>query len=125
MIVGLGIDVCAIDRVRQSLARHDRRFAERVLTPEELAYCERHRDPAISFAGRFAAKEAMIKALGGPATLRFHDMVVLPAESGPPRFDLRGTAADAAARLGATRVHLSITHDGGVAAAVVILEATS
>lgn len=122
MIVGLGIDVCAIDRVRKSLERHGRRFAERVLTEAELAYCERHRDPAISFAGRFAAKEALIKALGGPPVLRFHDMIVAPAEGGPPRFELRGSAADAMARLGATHVHLSITHDAGVAAAVVILE---
>ncbi|MFW5875347.1 MAG: holo-ACP synthase [Myxococcota bacterium] len=123
MIVGLGLDVCEIARVRRSLERQGKAFMDRVMTPEERAYCERHGDPAVPFAGRFAAKEATIKALGSPKGLRWHDMVVLPAEGCPPGLELHGAGAEAARRFGAVRTHLTITHDGGIAAAVVILEA--
>jgi holo-[acyl-carrier protein] synthase len=123
MIVGLGLDVCDVARIRRSLERHGPRFMDRVLTAEERAYCEKRRDPAVPFAGRFAAKEAAIKALGAPAGLRWHDMVIAPAEGGPPGLMLQGVGADMAKRMGVVRTHLTITHDGGVAAAVVILEA--
>lgn len=123
MIVGLGIDVCEIARVRRSIERYGTRFLDRVLTLEEREYCTRMRDPAVPFAARFAAKEAMIKALGGaPAGMRWQDMEVLPAQSCPPRLVVRNAGAEAMARMGATHVHLSLTHDGGVAAAVVVLE---
>lgn len=123
MIVGLGLDVCDIDRMRKNLERYGHAFMDKVLTPAERAYCERRRDPAVPFAGRFAAKEAIIKALGAPDRLRWTDMVILPAEDAPPRIGLRRVGIDAAHRLGATRALLTITHDAGVAAAVVILEA--
>ncbi|MCC6877591.1 MAG: holo-ACP synthase [Sandaracinaceae bacterium] len=123
MIVGLGLDVCDIDRMRRNLERHGAAFMDKVLTPEERAYCERRRDPAVPFAGRFAAKEAAIKALGAPDGLRFSDMVILPADNAPPKLLLRRVGAQAARALGATRSLLTITHDGGVAAAVVLLEA--
>jgi holo-[acyl-carrier protein] synthase len=123
VIVGLGLDVCEIARVRQSLERHGPQFMDKVLTPEERAYCEKRRDPAVPLAGRFAAKEATIKALGAPPGLRWHDMIILPAEDGPPSLSLHGVGADRAHSLGVVRSHLTITHDGGVAAAVVILEA--
>lgn len=123
MIVGLGLDVCDIARVRRSLERHGRAFMEKVLTPDEQAYCDKHRDPAVPLAGRFAAKEATIKALGAPPGLRWHDMVIVPAEGGPPRLSLGGVGATTASARGVARTHLTITHDGGVAAAVVVLEA--
>lgn len=123
MIVGLGLDVCDIDRMRKNLERYGHAFMDKVLTPAERAYCERRRDPAVPFAGRFAAKEAIIKALGAPDGLRWTDMVILPAQDAPPRIGLRRVGIDAAHRLGATRAILTITHDAGVAAAVVILEA--
>jgi holo-[acyl-carrier protein] synthase len=123
MIVGLGLDVCDVARIRRSLERHGPRFMDRVLTAEERAYCEKRRDPAVPFAGRFAAKEATIKALGAPQGLRWHDMVIVPAEGAPPRLTLQGAGAETARRMGVVRTHLTITHDGGVAAAVVILEA--
>ena len=123
MIVGLGLDVCDIERMRKNLARHGAAFMDKVLTAEERAYCERRRDPAVPFAGRFAAKEAAIKALGAPDGLRWTDMVILPAQDAPPQLLLRRVGARAARNLGATRSLLTITHDGGVAAAVVILEA--
>jgi holo-[acyl-carrier protein] synthase len=123
MIVGLGLDICDIARVRENLRRYGVRFMDKVLTPQERAYCEKHRDPAVSFAARFAAKEAAIKALGGPRGLKWSDLEVAPAQDGPPRLIISGTGAQAADRLGVTRSLLTITHDAGVAAAVVILEA--
>lgn len=123
MIVGLGLDVCDIDRMRKNLERYGHAFMDKVMTPAERAYCERRRDPAVPFAGRFAAKEAIIKALGAPDGLRWTDMVILPAEGAPPRIGLRRVGIEGAHRLGATRALLTITHDAGVAAAVVILEA--
>jgi len=123
MIVGLGLDLCDISRVRRNLKRYGPRFMDRVLTAAERAYCEKHRDPAVPFAGRFAAKEAAIKALAAPSGLRWHDMEVVPAAAGTaPRIVLRDSAERAARKLGACRYHLTITHDAGVAAAVVILE---
>jgi holo-[acyl-carrier protein] synthase len=123
MIVGLGLDVCDIERMRRNLEKHGVRFMEKVLTESEVSFCTRRRDPAVPFAGRFAAKEAAIKALGAPAGLRWTDMVVEPAgDHSPPRLILRGASAEHAAKLGATRTHLTITHDANVAAAVVILE---
>lgn len=126
MIVGLGLDVCDIDRMRKNLEKHGPAFMDKVLTDEEKAYCERKRDPAVPFAGRWAAKEAAIKALGAPQGLRYTDMVIEPAsDHAPPRLVLSGVGASHAAKLGVTRTHLTITHDAGVAAAVVILEASA
>ena len=122
MIVGLGLDVCDIARIRTNLERHGLSFMDKVLDADERAFCERRGDPAVPFAGRFAAKEAAIKALGAPKGLRWTDMVILPAEDAPPALRLRGVGLEAARRLGAKRSWLTITHDGGVAAAVVILE---
>ncbi|HEY8432560.1 MAG TPA: holo-ACP synthase [Sandaracinaceae bacterium] len=123
MIVGLGLDVCDVARMRKNLERYGHAFMDKVLTPAERAYCERRPDPAVPFAGRFAAKEAIIKALGAPEGLRWKDMVITPARGAPPRIGLRRVGLEAAHRAGATRAHLTITHDAGVAAAVVILEA--
>ena len=125
MIVGLGLDICDIERMRKNLDRHGPAVMDKVLTEAEKAYCERKRDPAVPFAGRWAAKEAAIKALGAPEGLRYTDMVIEPAsDHAPPRLVLSGVGAAHAAKLGVTRTLLTITHDGGVAAAVVILEAS-
>lgn len=124
MIVGLGLDVCDVERMRKNLEKHGLAFMDKVLTEAERAYCERKREPAIAFAGRWAAKEAAIKALGAPEGLRYTDMVIEAAsDHAPPRLVLSGVGAQHAARLGVNRTHLTITHDAGVAAAVVILEA--
>ncbi len=121
MIVGLGIDVCSVARVRRSLRRFGPRFMRRVLTEAEFAYCAAHRDPAEPFAARFAAKEATLKALGVPSGLRWQQMEVVRSERGAPSLHLHEAAAEAAEALGARSAHLSLTHDAGVAAAVVVL----
>lgn len=123
VIVGLGIDLCDVSRVRRSVERHGERFLRKVLAPAELSYCLARPDVPLCFAGRFAAKEAAVKALGAPEGLRWHDMEVEPARGAPPRLVLRRLAAEHASRMGVARTHLTITHDAGVAAAVVILEA--
>ncbi|MDQ7006006.1 MAG: holo-ACP synthase [Acidobacteriota bacterium] len=125
MILGIGVDVIELDRVRRIMARHGNRFFDRVLTERERAYCLRHRDPAPSVGARFAAKEAWLKALGtGLAQgIGWHDVeVVRQAQEDPPRLELRGRAAELAARRGATASHLSISHERSVAVAFVILE---
>jgi holo-[acyl-carrier protein] synthase len=114
-VIGVGIDVVDIDRFVASLERTPG-LRVKLFTPAEAA-----RPPA-SLAARFAAKEAIAKALGAPAGLAWHDAEVTSAESGRPHFELRGTVAAAAAAQGVATVHLSLSHDAGIASAVVILE---
>jgi holo-[acyl-carrier protein] synthase len=126
VILGLGIDAVDVERMRRNVggARpgpRAERFLERCFTPAERAYCDARRDRASHYAARFAAKEAAMKALGAPAGIRFQDVEVR-REGGAPRLELSGAAARAAAALGVSRVHLSLTHDGGVAVAGVVLE---
>jgi holo-[acyl-carrier protein] synthase len=116
VIVGIGVDLCDVSRLEASLRRTPG-LAERLFTD-----AERDR-PVTSLAARFAAKEAVAKALGAPAGLGWHDAEVVPEESGRPRLVLSGSVARVAASLGVTDVHLSLSHDGGVATAFVVLEA--
>jgi holo-[acyl-carrier protein] synthase len=124
VILGLGLDLVEVARVARILdgpPGRARRFLSRVFTAGEQAFCEAVADRPTRYAARFAAKEATLKALGVPAGLRFTEMEVARGE-GAPTLALSGRAAEAAERLGVTRLHLSITHDGGVAAAVVVAE---
>jgi len=114
-VIGVGIDVVDIDRFGQSLERTPG-LLQRLFTEDERSR------PVASLAARFAAKEAIAKALGAPIGLAWHDAEVVSEETGRPRFDLRGTVAARAAALGATSVHLSLSHDAGIASAVVVLE---
>ena len=115
MIVGIGIDVCPVERFASAAARE--RLLARLFTPAE-------RDSSMNrMAGRFAAKEAPAKALGAPAGLSWHDVEVRKDDLGKPYFHYTGTIADRVAALGIATVHLSITHDAGIAAAVVVCEA--
>ncbi|HET9082463.1 MAG TPA: holo-ACP synthase [Trebonia sp.] len=115
MIVGVGIDVVDIARFERSLARTPE-LAGRLFTERENGL------PARSLAARFAAKEALAKALGAPRGLLWTDAEVVTAPSGRPRLLASGTVAVAAARLGVTTWHLSLSHDAGIASAVVIAE---
>ena len=115
-IVGVGIDVVDISRFDDALRRTPG-MVGRLFTPAEAAR------PTASLAARFAAKEALAKALGAPGNLEWHDAEVVSESSGRPLFTLRGTVAARATELGATSVHLSLSHDAGIASAVVVLEA--
>jgi holo-[acyl-carrier protein] synthase len=124
MIVGLGIDVCEVSRMEAAMARRGRRFLERVFTPAEIAYCERHRDRAERYAGRFAAKEAAMKALGTGWRhgVRWLDIEIVREPSGKPTLKLAGATRAIADRLGVKSIVVSITHTGGTALAQVIFE---
>ena len=123
MILGIGLDVAEIPRIRDSLARFGERFTARVLTEAEVAGMPQA-DPAPFVAARFAAKEAAAKALGTGfaqgVTQQSIEVFSLP--SGAPGLRLLGKALDLAEAMGVARMHLSLTHGRDVAAAVVILE---
>jgi holo-[acyl-carrier protein] synthase len=123
MIVGVGIDVCSIERMRRALERHGDRFFARLCTTAERSDLA-GRDPATSLAGRFAAKEAFAKALDGARGVGWHEVEVRRAATGRPMLELSGNAITTVAKFGADAWHVSITHDAGVAVAVVVLEQT-
>ena len=116
MIIGLGIDIVDVDRFAVSLTRTPT-LAKRLFTPSELEASRPER-----LAARFAAKEAVAKALGAPRGLNWHDAVIRSAADGSPHLELSGTVAQAAAQRGAALWHVSLSHDGGMAVALVILE---
>jgi len=124
MIVGLGVDITEVDRMEAAITRRGRPFLTRLFTPSEIAYCERHRHSAERFAGRFAAKEAAMKALGtGWARgVRWIDIEVVREPSGKPTLKLAGAAQAIAASLGVKHIAVTITHDGNTALAQVIFE---
>jgi holo-[acyl-carrier protein] synthase len=122
MIVGFGIDVVAIARIERVLASgHRDRFLARCFTGRERAFCDAVKDRGARYAARFAAKEAASKALGVPAGIGFLDVEVV-REAGAPALVFAGAAARAAGQLAVGRAHLTLTHDGGVAVAAVVLE---
>ncbi len=121
-IVGLGIDATDIPRVRETYQKYGDRFLRRVFTDAEIAYCLRRRDPVPHLAGRFAAKEAGMKAIGTGHTrgVLWRDVEVLRG-GGPPQLRFHGAAARHAQALGMTRSLLTITHSEMLAFAQVIL----
>jgi len=120
VVIGVGIDAVDIDRLRMVLARTPSMRA-RVFTPGELAYADRHADPTERLAARFAAKEAVMKALGvGLGAIDFHDVDVVRLASGQPQLVVRGRAAALAAEHGVQQWSLSITHTTTLAQAIVI-----
>ena len=124
MVLGVGIDVIQNERIRQSLEIFGTRFINRIYTEIETGYCNNCADPGIHFAARFAAKEAAFKALGTgwAAGVKWKDIEVQRLASGKPELHLYGEALAHATSLGATRFHVSLTHDQLVSCAVVLLE---
>ncbi|MFZ5862620.1 MAG: holo-ACP synthase [Nitrospirota bacterium] len=121
-IVGIGIDLVRISRVREALGRWADRFLARVLSQDETAYCRARIDPAPHVAARFAVKEAAMKALGvGWTGAAWREFEVVNMPSGQPTLRLSGRAAQRMATLGADTAFVSLTHDGDYAAAQVII----
>jgi holo-[acyl-carrier protein] synthase len=121
VIVSVGIDVVLVDRFGRALERTPL-LIERLFTDaERLTGSGNPRSPE-SLAARFAAKEAVAKALGAPAGLHWHDCEVVADPDGRPWLTVSGTVGAAAAELGITRWHLSLSHDGGIASAMVLAE---
>ena len=124
MIIGTGVDIVEIARFRSVIERLKDRFILRVFTPAEQRFCNGHRDPAPHYAARFAAKEALFKALGtGWAKgVTWLDVEVLRERQDAPIMTLHGEAERLSTLLGARKVHLSLSHSEQYAIALVILE---
>jgi holo-[acyl-carrier protein] synthase len=119
-VLGLGIDLCEIERLRRAMTRTPG-MRNRIFTVDEQAYCERKRDPAERYAARFAAKEAVMKAMGiGLSGCAVRDIEVVRADSGAPSVLLHASAARVAAERGVAGWLLSLTHTGGFAQAAAI-----
>jgi holo-[acyl-carrier protein] synthase len=125
MIVGTGVDLAEVPRIRASIERFGARFIDRIYTPAEIAYVERKANRWERYAARFAAKEAGMKAIGTGWRhgVRWQDFEVANLPSGKPTLRLHGVAARVAAKLGVRNVSLSITHTAELGMAHVILEA--
>ena len=124
MIVGLGLDIAEVDRIEAAISRRGPAFLERLYTPREVAYCERHKNKFERYAGRFAAKEAAMKALGTGWSrgVRWRDIEVSREASGKPTLRLEGVARQIAEGLGVKNISVTITHSGNFALAHVIFE---
>ena len=121
-IIGLGIDATDIPRIVSTIERYGQRFLQRIFTEGEIAYCMRRREPAIHFAGRFASKEAAMKALGTGHTqgVLWRDVEVV-RRGGPPQLQLHGGAARRFAGMGGRSSLLTITHSDALAIAQVLI----
>ena len=124
MIIGTGVDLCEVGRMREAIERHGQRILNRVFTEAEVAYAQRKANRFERFAARFAAKEAGMKALGTGwrGGLGWRDLEVKNLPSGRPTLALHGKAAEIAEKLGVRNISLSITHTGEQAMALVIFE---
>lgn len=124
MILGVGIDIVEVERIRSSMEKFGDRFLHRVLLPEEIEYCRQHRYPETHVAARFAAKEALSKAFGTGIGhhLGWRDMQVYNIDSGQPMVRMHGQGQILARQRAALQIHLSLSHTRIYATAVAILE---
>ncbi|HEX4229196.1 MAG TPA: holo-ACP synthase [Bryobacteraceae bacterium] len=124
MIVGIGTDLAEVPRIRKSVERYGERFLHRVYTDRERAYASRKANWAESYAARFAAKEAGMKAIGTGLRrgVTWKDFEVVNERSGRPTLNLSGVAREVADKIGARQITISLTHTSEMAFAVVILE---
>lgn len=124
MIIGMGVDITEVKRMQAAIERQGERFLRRVFTEQEIVYCKKFRNKYERYAGRFAAKEAAMKALGtGWARgVRWQDLEVVRLPSGRPTMKLVGEAKKIADRLAVKNIALSITHTANEALAQVIFE---
>jgi holo-[acyl-carrier protein] synthase len=124
LIIGLGVDIAEVGRMQAAIERHGETILRRLYTPAEREYCERFKNKYERFAGRFAAKEAAMKALGTGWSrgVRWVDVEVVRQRGGRPTVKLHGEAGEIAGRMGVKNISLSITHTAEQAFAQVIFE---
>lgn len=124
MIVGTGVDLVETARIQRAIERHGERFVQRLCTPQEIAYCDKFKNRAERYAARFAAKEAVFKALGSGwgKGVRWRDVEVSHQPSGKPELALTGRAQELAEQLGVARMQISISHADRYAMAQVVFE---
>jgi|Deesub1362A_J573_1020465.scaffolds.fasta_scaffold00048_3 holo-[acyl-carrier protein] synthase len=121
MIVSVGVDIVELERFRQAAERWGLRFLQRLFSPEELSWCQQKARPYESLAVRFAAKEAVMKALG-PQGLGFRDILVLSSPEGRPELGGTERLQQALHKRGVVRLHLSLAHHGSYGVALVVAE---
>lgn len=121
---GIGVDICKVERIAASLERFGARMEKRLFTPDELAYARQHADPMPHLAARFAAKEATSKALGTGISggVGWTQIEIVQPGGRVPTLRFSGAALARFEFIGATTSHLSLSHDGGLAVACVVLE---
>jgi len=121
---GIGVDVVKVERLEQSLERFGERMEKRLFTESELEYCRRHKDPLPHLAARFAAKEAAFKAIGTGLSggVGWKQAEVIQPGGHQPRLQYHGAALERFQALGCTSSHLTLSHDGGLAVACVVIE---
>ena len=124
MIIGIGIDIADQIRIREGIEKYGDKFLQTIFTESEIAICKRYRFPIEHYAGKFAVKEAMMKAIGTGLRqqVTFKDIEVLNHETGAPYITTHGATAKIVERLEATHIHVSLSHTANIAVAVVILE---
>jgi len=124
MIHGTGVDIIEISRIRKSMDRYGGKFEERIFTPQEIEYCRSQADPGKHFAGRFAAKEAILKSLGtGMAQgISWKDMEIFNRDTGAPVLQFTGMAKTIFDSLNLRNIHISISHDKVYAIAQAVAE---
>lgn len=123
-VKGIGVDVVKVERIVEALERFGERFEKRIFTEAERAYCRGHKDPLPHLAARFAAKEAAFKAIGTGLSngVGWTQAEVIQPGGRQPKLVFHGKALEVFRLLGACSTHLSLTHDGGLAAACVVIE---
>ena len=122
MIYSIGIDIVKVERMREVVGKWEERFLQRVFTPDEIAYCYHKRDPFPSLSVRFAAKEAVIKALDSRVSIPFVDIEVVNDERGNPTIQPRGRLEVLFRENALSGVHLSMSHEKEYGIAFVVLE---
>jgi len=122
VIHGVGVDIVDIDRIRNSVSRFGEEFLDRVFTESEVKYCMKRKDPHPSLAARFAAKEALIKALTTEESVPLKDIEVVISDSGKPSIEPGARLSEMLASAGIVASHLSLSHEKHYAVAYVILE---
>lgn len=125
MIIGIGVDLFSVTRVEEDLEKGEKGLRDEIFTPEEIAYCQSKRYPAQHFAARFAAKEAVFKALGaaGMAAAHWRDVEVRSERSGRSFVHLNGKVRETADALGVAKIYVSLSHTRDWAVASVVMEA--
>lgn len=124
MIIGIGIDIVSVKRIKEAETRWGQRFLKRVFTEDELKYSFKHKSPHIHLAARFASKEAMTKSFGTGLSngIKWRDIEVVNKDSGKPEIVLHGRFKEIAESIGVRNIHISMAHDDGYAVAQVVIE---
>ena len=122
MIDAVGVDIADVERIRKAIGRWGNRFVERTFSRREAEYCRKHRDEAIRFAARFAAKEAFVKCMGSARGIPWHEIELVNDRSGKPRIEVSERIRAELETRKVLRVHVSVSHTAQYAVAFVVFE---